>query len=70
MKLGEVLLRASAVVAVPLTEIDPIFLQPDGLPLWDESVARVELLSGGLLRPGFRFDTIAPRREKRSSYGF
>jgi hypothetical protein len=28
----------------------------------------VELLSAGPLRPGFRFDTIAPRRGKRSSY--
>ena len=53
---------------MPFAEIDPIFLRPDGLPLWDESVARVEMHSAGPFRPGFRFDTIGPRRGKRSSY--
>jgi hypothetical protein len=62
-----VTLASAVVVDVPLTEIDPIFFRPEGLPLWDASVARVEL-SEGPSRPGFRFDTIAPRCGKRSSY--
>lgn len=67
-QLGKVTLASAVLVDVPVAEIDPIFLRPDGLPLWDASVARVELLSAGPPRPGFRFDTIAPRRGKRSSY--
>jgi hypothetical protein len=67
-RLREATLEANTVVDLPFAEIDPIFFHPDGLPLWDESVARVELLSAGPLRTGFRFDTIGPRHEKRSSY--
>lgn len=67
-RLGDVTLTASTVADVPFAEIDPIFLHPGGLPLWDESVARVEMHSAGPFGPGFRFDTIGPRREKRSAY--
>lgn len=67
-RLGEVTLRDITVVDMSLAEIDPIFLNPHVLPLWDESVARVELHSAGPFRPGFRFGTIGPRHEKRSSY--
>jgi Polyketide cyclase / dehydrase and lipid transport len=67
-RLSSAALEASAVVGVPFDAIDPIFLRPEGLPLWDASVARVELRSTGPFRQGFRFDTIGPRREKRSSY--
>jgi hypothetical protein len=65
---GDILLMAYTVVDVPFAEIDQVFLHPTGLRLWDESVARVELLSAGEFKPGFRFDTIGPRRETRSSY--
>jgi hypothetical protein len=67
-RLGSVTLASAIVVDVPVAEIDPIIFRPEGLPLWDVSVARVEPLSAGPLRPGFRFDTIGPRRGKRSSY--
>jgi hypothetical protein len=43
-RLATVTLESAAVVDVPLAEIDPIFFRPEGLPLWDASVARVELL--------------------------
>lgn len=67
-RFGEASLEADIVVNVPFAEIDPIFMHPDGLTLWDQSVARVELLSAGKIGPGFRFDTIGPRHQKRSSY--
>jgi hypothetical protein len=49
-RIREVTLEANTVVDVPFAEIDPIFFHPDGLLLWDESVARVELLSADPLR--------------------
>lgn len=42
---GKVTLASTVLVDLPIAEIDCIFVRREGQPLWDTSVARVELAS-------------------------